>query len=279
MQDGGVPMVRWKRPAAMRRALDARRYHGYGWREYAGEAAAAVAMKVGGGAVKRRFSPSLPELVAAASGVAISPAEFLRSVHGLDAPAMVRLQTEYTALRGQLEQRYRSRPLSHPPLWGIGEGGAEILYYLVRLTRPRCMLETGVANGHSTFFILNAMRLNGEGRLTSIDVSPAVGVLLDVGERDRWRLVVLDPQAPEAGFEAALTAAGPLDAFIHDSDHAYRWQLFEYRRAWQALRPGGLLISHDVDCSYAFLDFCHGVGRRPAVVVDRFKATGVIFGR
>ena len=53
---------------------------------------------------------------------------------------------------------------------GASAGLKEVaLYLLVRKYKPKVILETGVANGISTYFILKALHLNGSGKLISID--------------------------------------------------------------------------------------------------------------
>lgn len=43
--------------------------------------------------------------------------------------------------------------------------------------------------------------------------------------------------------------------FLHDSDHSYRWRMFEYTTVRDRLKSDGILLSDDVDVSYAFIDF------------------------
>ncbi len=38
---------------------------------------------------------------------------------------------------------------------------------------------------------------------------------------------------------------GPWDMFIHDSDHSYETQHFEYEAAWNYVRSGGIIASDD----------------------------------
>ena len=33
----------------------------------------------------------------------------------------------------------------------------------------------------------------------------------------------------------------------------------EFQTAWQKLKPGGLLLSHNIDYNNAFADFCHDI--------------------
>lgn len=46
---------------------------------------------------------------------------------------------------------------------------AEVLWAIVRSSRPWLVVETGVCNGFSTPVILEALNRNGEGRLISVD--------------------------------------------------------------------------------------------------------------
>jgi len=52
-----------------------------------------------------------------------------------------------------------------------------------------------------------------------------------------------------------LATLGSIDLFIHDSLHTERNLRFEMERAWQALRPGGVLLCDDIDCSWGFRSF------------------------
>ena len=168
---------------------------------------------------------------------------------------------------------------------------AELLWGLIRQRRPRVVVETGVCNGLSSAIILEAMARNGEGRLVSIDlpefsdpglntaadfwdgkggaVIPAgkkVGWLVPEALRDSWTLVLgrsQDVLAP------TLSSHGPIDIFIHDSEHSYENQSLEFAAGYEALAPGGLLVATDINWSAAFDDFrtrLRGSGARCAFV-------------
>ncbi|MEM0135108.1 MAG: class I SAM-dependent methyltransferase [Thermoplasmatales archaeon] len=118
-------------------------------------------------------------------------------------------------------------------------------------------METGVAYGVSTFHILNALNKNGNGSLISVDISRDVATFLNNEEKQRWNLKVLNTRdKPWKQFHKIMNEFAPLSVYLHDGDHSYPWQRMEYDLALQKLRRGGILLSDDVDSSYAFIDSC-----------------------
>ena len=57
--------------------------------------------------------------------------------------------------------------------WNDGDAGfVRAIWLLVRCLRPRHVVETGVAHGLTSRFILEALEKNGDGHLWSIDRPP-----------------------------------------------------------------------------------------------------------
>ena len=187
------------------------------------------------------------------------------------------LCSEYHALNGEISGRYTRLIVPYPKAYAVERGSAFLLYALVRSLRPAIVLETGVANGHSSFFILNALRANAHGLLHSIDRSEEVGCLLSGEERERWRLHVLPSRSLKTSFLQILASLPPVNLFLHDSDHTYQWQFFELQAALRKLAPGGVLASDDCDGSNAFLDVCRCCGVRPAILIEARKIFGLVF--
>ncbi len=165
--------------------------------------------------------------------------------------------------------------------WDSRETLQSLVNVVVRLTKPRVMVETGVARGFTSAITLAAMRDLGHGHLYSVDL-PALefGRRVRVGEavpeylRTDWtielgpsRLVLRD----------LLPRVRPVDVFLHDSDHSYPYQLSEYRLAWPHIRQGGILLSDDVH-NTAFVRFAGEVGVRPCLLgtEDARAAVGLI---
>jgi predicted O-methyltransferase YrrM len=174
---------------------------------------------------------------------------------------------------------------SEPPLQDVGSVGAElyakrvvIQFAIVRAQKPNVIVETGVANGVSSAYLLLALHLNRKGHLHSIDV--ADGSFLPLGKetgwivpgwlRNRWTLHKGDSRKllPEV-----LGQFTEIDVFIHDSLHTEEHMKFEYEKAYPSLRSGGVLISDDALWNPAFPEFARLVG---ASAVQIMRGVGVL---
>lgn len=158
------------------------------------------------------------------------------------------------------------------------------IYALIRLLRPATVVETGVADGATSAYILQALEDNGRGHLHSIDLpserlppGAAPGWIVDASLRHRWTLRI---GASGQLLEPLLSELDSIDVFLHDSLHTYDNMLFEYRAAWPFLHGDGLFLSHDVGRNTAFFDFAREVGIRwrdwrVYEVLGGFRARGV----
>ena len=145
--------------------------------------------------------------------------------------------------------------------WGDGEPGMTRAAWCLTLhTKPRAVVETGVARGITSRFILEALGRNGDGHLWSIDLPPAVDTSLhaQIGAavpqhcRDRWSYV---RGSSRRRLPALLEQLGEIDLFVHDSRHTERNLRFELDHAWAALRPGGVMLADDIDVNHGFRSF------------------------
>jgi hypothetical protein len=249
----------------------------YGVRDAITMALATRALHVLPTALRPLIHPPLEDLARQARAVHLSATDLaVRHLDGGNADLVAAFEAEHHDVRATVERRYDDADLTHPPAWAVDEETSLLLYLLVRLLRPARVLETGVANGHSASFVLAALAANGHGELHSVDVQPEVGTLLTERDRRRWHLHVLDPDARKASFYRALDAVGTVDVFVHDSNHRYPWQRFEYAAVRDRLADGAVLASDDVDASYAFIDLCDELGRQPVLLVGRRKVFGLV---
>jgi len=124
-------------------------------------------------------------------------------------------------------------------------------YTLVRLLKPELVVVTGVGAGVSSWTILHAMEENSTGTLISIDLPtpntrllPDVGYLVPEELRHRWDF---QKGPSQRLLPQILSEVKEIDMFLHDSRHSYSNQLREYQTAWPFIRPGGILLSDDVN--------------------------------
>ena len=145
---------------------------------------------------------------------------------------------------------------------GYNDGDAalvRVIWCLVRHLKPTNVVETGVAHGFTSRFILEALQRNGAGQLSSIDRPPLdpamqkqIGIAIGGRLRHRWTLIA---GTSRRCLPALLSRLGTIDLFIHDSLHTERNVRFELDRAWARLRPGGALVVDDVDSNWGFHSF------------------------
>src|SRR5262249_52393950 len=87
------------------------------------------------------------------------------------------LVSEFRTLWPDVIDLLRSKGIEAGPLsfghWNDGDAGlTRAIWCLVRQLKPQRVVETGVAHGMTSRFILEALQMNGEGRLWSIDLPP-----------------------------------------------------------------------------------------------------------
>ncbi|MHC4655649.1 MAG: class I SAM-dependent methyltransferase [Planctomycetota bacterium] len=138
-------------------------------------------------------------------------------------------------------------------------------YALIRERKPKIVVETGTADGCLTGWILSAMHKNNCGKLLSIDIPPQkgkltmatslsadnVGHLIPNAYHDRWEYHAGDAKE----LLPKLLIENVVDIFIHDSLHTRTHMLFEYNCARALMRPGTIIISHDILWNGAFFSF------------------------
>jgi methyltransferase family protein len=127
-------------------------------------------------------------------------------------------------------------------------------YVTARVLKPSLIVETGIHGGLGSRLLLLALRRNSEegapGELISIDIDDGAGSLVERSLRAEWRPIfgstydVLKPAI--AGRQVGM--------FIHDSDHTYECERFEFEAALDAAGDPIALISDNAHASTALPD-------------------------
>ena len=165
-----------------------------------------------------------------------------------------------------------------PGFYDSGPRYREFLKRIIEDFNGAIVVETGIAHGHSTRVILEALSaLHNRQPELRIHLHS-----LDVDERTQWSEFADYPHwtfhlvDDERDVDAILEEIGEMDVFIHDSDHSYRHQMKEYQSAWRHLKPGGFLVSDDISWSNAFSDFCRQTHVQPVILSEAPKVAGVV---
>jgi hypothetical protein len=156
--------------------------------------------------------------------------------------------------------------------WNDGDPGiVRAIWCLIHHLRAKNVIETGVAHGVASRFILEALERNGAGHLWSIDLPTVPGLEKEIGIAvagrfpDRWTYI---KGSSRRRLPPLLSKIGQIDLFIHDSLHTERNVRFELDRAWAALRPGGALVVDDIDTNWGFQSFRQAFFHYPSLICE-----------
>ncbi len=150
-----------------------------------------------------------------------------------------------------------------------GPANLDILHHFARHLEIEVAVETGVASGWSTLAVLLGFK-KPTARLLSVDMPYAkrnneayVGCVVPQRLRQNWTLF----RKPDRDALPEIVRREPrLDLAHHDSDKSYDGRLFAYGALWPHIRPGGVLMSDDIEDNLAFKHFAENQGQKPWVL-------------
>jgi predicted O-methyltransferase YrrM len=219
-----------------------------------------------------RDGVSLNFLQKSTSRIFLSTEEFMINTN-LNYPDLQKdLSTAKTLYKKVLEEH---RPITSER-WNAELQLFSLLYVLVKSKKPQFAVETGVANGISTNAIMSALdEGNSLGSLSSFDVLPETkDAYLGKGN---WSFHLLDKKHTHKKLSEAVKNSPLVDIWLHDSNHGYRWQKFEYFLALSRLREDGVLISDDIDSSPAWGELSKSHFKKSYIIFDSRKFIGIAF--
>lgn len=161
-----------------------------------------------------------------------------------------------------------------------GAGDLGLLHAAVALSGSRRVLETGVAYGWSSLAILSALEGRADARLVSIDMpypkagnERFVGVAVPEALRPHWTLI---REPDRYGLKKGLAALGEtIDLCHYDSDKSWWGRAYAYPLLWDALSPGGVFMSDDIQDNLAFRAFIEAKDVPFAITACEGKYVGI----
>jgi predicted O-methyltransferase YrrM len=160
-----------------------------------------------------------------------------------DLRAHVRATTARSARRGLADSRVR---------YGRRLGW----YALVRALRPERVIETGTDKGLGSVVLAAALLRNGTGRLTTIDVNPESGYLVEGPYASVIDRVIGD------SVETLAADPEPVDIFLHDSLHTFEYETAEFTAVAPRLTDRAVVLSDNAHESEARAVWAEKSGRQ-----------------
>jgi predicted O-methyltransferase YrrM len=132
-------------------------------------------------------------------------------------------------------------------------------YALVRATKPRVVVETGVDRGLGTAVIAAALKRNADegfpGLVYATDIIPECGHLLAEPYKSYCRILIGDSVQSLKCFKESV------DIFLHDSDHRPEYEWAEFVAIEQRLHPGSIVLSDNSQQTSKLLEFAQRIGK------------------
>jgi hypothetical protein len=153
-------------------------------------------------------------------------------------------------LTRRLSSNPRWRMSAKEPHWARRFGW----YALVRAAQPDHVIETGTHLGLGSCAIAAALLRNGHGRLTTIDIDPEAGYLIE----EPWASIVDRRTGDSIDVLAGLK---DVDLFLHDSLHTYDYETRELTAVEPNLRGDAIILSDNARESSALPDWAERTGR------------------
>ena len=160
-------------------------------------------------------------------------------------------------IRDELLRKTLNKNLTLIPEYGkdikIAYGRRIGWYALVRILKPKTIIETGVSHGVGSCVLASALLRNKEegfnGRYYGTDISPTAGRLISEPYKSVSKIIYGDSikTLEKINFE--------IDFFINDSDHSTDYEFKEYTTIKNKLSKNAYILgdnSHDTDCLYNF---------------------------
>ncbi len=132
-------------------------------------------------------------------------------------------------------------------------------YALVRITKPRMVVETGVDKGLGSCVLAAALKRNAQegfpGHLFATDINPSAGYLFKAPYTDFGTILYGD------SIECISALEEEIDLFIHDSNHNPEYERREYEAVSPKLSAQALILSDNAHACGVLHELAQASGR------------------
>ncbi len=133
-------------------------------------------------------------------------------------------------------------------------------YALVRILKPKVVVETGIDKGLGSVLLCHALMKNEAegypGRYFGTDINPDAGYLLTEPYSQYGEILYGDSIQSLSKFEPAI------DIFINDSDHSSEYEYQEYLTIKDKLSPQGVILGDNSEITNRLSRFSQETGRQ-----------------
>ena len=168
------------------------------------------------------------------------------------------------------DKKFPSKEKPYPTDYSVPVNSGLLIYIICKTINPKKIFETGVAYGHSSCFILEALSKNENSKLFSIDsifrpweTKEKIGSMIPEKLKRNWEI---NFGSSKNNLKKLLDREKEIDIFLHDSLHTYDNMIFEFETAWKYIKKDGFLLSDDISGNNAFYDFCQKNNLKPLIL-------------
>ena len=130
---------------------------------------------------------------------------------------------------------------------------------MVRATKPKLVIETGVDKGLGSVLLSCAVKNNAaeghQGRYMGTDIEPLAGYLLGDVYSEYGSIAYGD------SIETLKTVDEPIDLFINDSDHSHEYEAREYDTVEAKLHDESVILGDNAHASLSLSKFAARTNR------------------
>lgn len=133
-------------------------------------------------------------------------------------------------------------------------------YVIIRITKPKLVIETGVDKGLGSCVIAAALLRNRaegfEGSYYGTDINPGAGFLFKAPYNQVGKILYGD------SIESLKKINEPIDVFINDSDHSATYEAEEYETIKNQLNANSYVIADNAHCNTKLHEFSLKTNRK-----------------